>query len=147
MEDRYHATAIETGEHLLRCIVYVDLNMVRAGVVEHPKDWSHGGYIEMQHPRCKNILIDYGALAHLCDYDNFKIFSQRTIVGSRRPYPEIKSKEISTQHSLWIIFYEIKHHVPLLRRRTFIQEIHGVYPLFIFHIRICAIGKEQLHYL
>jgi len=35
-EDRYHATAIETGEHLLRCLVYVDLNMVRAGVVKHP---------------------------------------------------------------------------------------------------------------
>jgi putative transposase len=28
-EDRYHATAIETGEHLLRCLVYIDLNMVR----------------------------------------------------------------------------------------------------------------------
>lgn len=35
-EDRYHATAIETGEHLLRCLVYIDLNMVRAGVVDHP---------------------------------------------------------------------------------------------------------------
>ena len=35
-EDRYHATAIETDEHLHRCIVYIDLNMVRAGVVEHP---------------------------------------------------------------------------------------------------------------
>jgi putative transposase len=29
-EDRYHATAIETGEHLHRCLVYIDLNMVRA---------------------------------------------------------------------------------------------------------------------
>ncbi|CAB1080953.1 Transposase and inactivated derivatives [Olavius algarvensis Delta 1 endosymbiont] len=35
-QDRYHATAIETGEHLLRCLVYIDLNMVRAGVVDHP---------------------------------------------------------------------------------------------------------------
>lgn len=26
-EDRYHATAIERGEHLLRCIVYIDLNI------------------------------------------------------------------------------------------------------------------------
>ncbi len=34
-EDRYHATVIEDGEHLLRCIVYIDLNMVRAGV-GHP---------------------------------------------------------------------------------------------------------------
>jgi hypothetical protein len=33
-QDRYHATAIETGEHLWRCLVYVCLNMVRAGVVK-----------------------------------------------------------------------------------------------------------------
>src|SRR5258708_1022291 len=30
-EDRYHATAIETGKHLHHCLVYIDLNMVRAG--------------------------------------------------------------------------------------------------------------------
>ena len=35
-EDRYHATAIEADEHLHRCLVYIDLNMVRAGVVNHP---------------------------------------------------------------------------------------------------------------
>mgnify|MGYP002066177361 FL=1 len=35
-EDRYHATAVETGEHLIRCLAYIDLNMVRAGVVRHP---------------------------------------------------------------------------------------------------------------
>ena len=29
-EDRYHATAIEADEHLHRCRVYIDLNMVRA---------------------------------------------------------------------------------------------------------------------
>ncbi len=29
-EDRYHATAIEHDEHLQRCVVYIDLNMVRA---------------------------------------------------------------------------------------------------------------------
>jgi len=30
-EDRYHATAVEGDSHLVRCMVYVDLNMVRAG--------------------------------------------------------------------------------------------------------------------
>ena len=29
-EDRYHATAIDADEHLHRCVVYIDLNMVRA---------------------------------------------------------------------------------------------------------------------
>ncbi len=30
-EDRYHATAVEGDSHLVRYMVYVDLNMVRAG--------------------------------------------------------------------------------------------------------------------
>jgi REP-associated tyrosine transposase len=38
-EDRYHATAVETDEHLAKCIVYIDLNMVRAGVVRHPAEY------------------------------------------------------------------------------------------------------------
>ena len=46
-EDRYHATAIENGEHLLRHLVYIDLNMVRAGVVKHPSEWPFGGYNEI----------------------------------------------------------------------------------------------------
>jgi hypothetical protein len=33
-EDRYHATAIETDGHLHRRLVYIALNMVRAGVVD-----------------------------------------------------------------------------------------------------------------
>jgi hypothetical protein len=37
-EDRYHATAIEADKHLFQCLVYIDLNMVRAGVVEHPSE-------------------------------------------------------------------------------------------------------------
>jgi putative transposase len=32
-EDRYHATAIEADEHLHRCLIYIDLNMVRVGGV------------------------------------------------------------------------------------------------------------------
>jgi len=38
-EDRYHATAVESGDHLARCMVYIDTNMVRAGAVNHPSMW------------------------------------------------------------------------------------------------------------
>lgn len=65
-EDRYHATAVEKGEHLCRCLVYMDLNMVRAGVVSHPAEWEHGGYNEIQQPRQRKSLIHYDALcSHL----------------------------------------------------------------------------------
>ena len=75
-EDRYHATIVERGEHLLQCIVYVDMNMVRAGVVAHPKDWKHGGYIEIQLPRRKNILIDYEKLFRLAGFKDFASFQE-----------------------------------------------------------------------
>ena len=64
-EDRYHATAIESGDHLARCIVYIDTNMVRAGVVNHPSMWPFSGYNEIQKPRRKNVLIDYEKLQGL----------------------------------------------------------------------------------
>jgi putative transposase len=70
-QDRYHATAVESGEHLLRCIVYIDLNMVRAGVVDHPSGWPFGGYKEIQAPRRKCVLIDYEKLRDLVGVETY----------------------------------------------------------------------------
>jgi putative transposase len=59
-QDRYHATAIQSGQHLRRCLNYIDLNMVRAGVVTHPTEWLSAGYHEIQqHPsRCRLLNLD-----------------------------------------------------------------------------------------
>ena len=98
-EDRYHATAIDTGEHLLRCLVYVDLNMVRAGVVSHPEQWSHGGYNEIQRPRRKNILIDYEALSSLSGFENVESFqsAHRQWVASALLEDETNREDYWTQ--------------------------------------------------
>jgi len=60
-EDRYHATAVQSDDHLIQCLVYIDMNMVRTGIVKHPKDWAHSGYNEIQNPMeifmiCKDIV-------------------------------------------------------------------------------------------
>jgi putative transposase len=70
-QDRYHATAVEEGDHLFRCLVYIDFNMVRAGVVEHPLQWPHCGYNEIQEPRRKNILIRYDKLRELVGTESY----------------------------------------------------------------------------
>ena len=75
-EDRYHATAIESQEHLLRCLVYIDLNMVRAGVVSHPSEWAFGGYNEIQEPRRKCVLINYQKLAELTGFSTYDAFQK-----------------------------------------------------------------------
>ena len=68
-EDRYHATAVESGKHLIQCLVYIDLNMVRAGVVKHPSDWKFGGHNEINYPRRKFRLIDHDKLMGLVGVD------------------------------------------------------------------------------
>jgi len=64
-EDRYRATAIQNNQQLIKCMVYIDLNMVRAGVVKHPEAWEHSGFNEIQNPPKRYGLIDLKSLFHL----------------------------------------------------------------------------------
>ncbi len=64
-EDRYFATAVDCGSYLARCLVYIDMNMVRAGVVKQPGEWKHCGYHEIQSPPRRYQIIDREKLALL----------------------------------------------------------------------------------
>jgi putative transposase len=73
-EDRYHATAIANDNHLIQCLVYIDLNMVRAGAVSHPIDWLHSGYCEIQCPSQRYTIIDKNVLMALTDFKELSDF-------------------------------------------------------------------------
>jgi putative transposase len=75
-EDRYHATAVEHGDHLIRCLVYIDLNMARAGVVSHPSAWPFSGYSEIQAPGSRYTLIDYEKLQSLLGISSYEQLKQ-----------------------------------------------------------------------
>jgi len=62
--DRYHATQIDGGDHLWACLTYIDLNMVRAGVVRHPREWPWTGWHELTGERARYRLLDQQALLH-----------------------------------------------------------------------------------
>jgi len=64
-EDRYHATAVQTDQHLARCMTYIDLNMVRAGVVTHPSEWQFCGFHELHQPPVRRGKLDLNALLQL----------------------------------------------------------------------------------
>ena len=68
-EDRYHATAVESDIHLAQCMTYIDMNMVRAGVVTDPEDWKWCGYHEIQRPRERYGVIDHTRLMELLRFD------------------------------------------------------------------------------
>jgi putative transposase len=58
-EDRFHSTMIQPDGHLHRCMVYLALNMVRCGAVEHPRQWPWCGYQELMGLRQRFRLLDF----------------------------------------------------------------------------------------
>jgi putative transposase len=70
-EDRYHATAVATDEHLTQCLIYIDLNMVRAGAVYHPGDWPESGYSELLSKRQLYRVSDIPALMELLEINDY----------------------------------------------------------------------------
>jgi hypothetical protein len=43
----------------------MDLNMVRAGVVNHPENWAHGGYQEIQNTPKRYRIINTGVFGEI----------------------------------------------------------------------------------
>ena len=54
----YQCTIVEDGRHLLNCLTYIDLNMVRAGVVSHPREWRWCGHDELVGSRKRYRILD-----------------------------------------------------------------------------------------
>jgi putative transposase len=68
-EDRYHATAVQADSHFVQCMLYIDMNIVRAGVVRHPSEWAFCGYNEIQSPPQRYSIIDRKRLMELVGID------------------------------------------------------------------------------
>ena len=63
-QDRYHATAVESGKHLQNCFLYIDRNMIRAGVVKLPWQWEHSGAWEIRRNRTRYCFLDIEQMLH-----------------------------------------------------------------------------------
>lgn len=78
-EDSYHLSIVQTEEYLMNCHIYIDLNMVRAGVVKNPIEWKHSGYYDIHVERQRYRIIDieylldiwgFSELSHFKAYQN-----------------------------------------------------------------------------
>ena len=54
--------------------MYIDLNMVRAGVVSHPAQWKVCGYNEIHSPTIRYRIIDQRALVELGGFNDMEAF-------------------------------------------------------------------------
>jgi len=60
--DRFKSVIVEKGETLINCLAYIDLNPVRAGIVEKPEEyrWSSIGYHVQTGNKGKFLSTDFG---------------------------------------------------------------------------------------
>ena len=87
--DRFHSTRIQDGEHLVHCLFYIDLNMVRAKVVTHPSKWKHCGHHELMHPNNRYRIINRQRLLEKLAIPDMKSFE--------RWYIRVLSEKLSTK--------------------------------------------------
>ncbi len=87
-EDRYHATAVQADSHFISCLIYIDMNMVRTGIVSHPSEWPWSGYNEIQNPKKRYAIINYSRLA-----EHLGISSMDTLKKAHRQWIEESLKK------------------------------------------------------
>ncbi len=74
--ERFHGTMIDGGDHLWNCLRYIDLNMVRAGVVCHPSEWAWCGYQELVGNRERFRLLEIDRLVDLLGLSDRKSLAE-----------------------------------------------------------------------
>jgi putative transposase len=79
--DCFHATLIEGGRYFFECLLYVELNMVRCGVVPHPREWAWGGYHEIMGNRRRYRLLDLNRLQWRLGCDSLEAARQQIESG------------------------------------------------------------------
>ena len=96
-EGRYHCTMIEPGPHLWQCMVYIELNMVRAGVVPHPEQWPWCSYQEGMGRRQRYVLINQQSCLRTLGNPDLKSFQEHY----RRLIDETISQDMCRREPGW----------------------------------------------
>lgn len=66
-EGRYHACLVDTDAYVAAACRYIDLNPVRARVVEHPVGWPWSSYAALAGIRADALVAPHPSLAELGD--------------------------------------------------------------------------------
>lgn len=132
--DRYHATIIEKGIPLLDCLVYIDLNMVRAGAVIHPSQWNYGGYHEIFAETQQLNIINIERLSYHCgfsDVEEFKKEYQKRI-GAKLSENKFEREPVWTENvavGSQNFVSEVKERLGIRSNKRYVVKVGGIYIL------------------
>jgi putative transposase len=133
-EDRYHATAVDTQGYLARCLAYIDMNMVRAGVVTHPAQWRESGYRELMAPPQRYAITNVPELMELLQFSTVEQLQQVrsqwvdiALNAQRQPREGIWSESLAAGNEAFVADVHAQLGIPA-RHRT-ITPVDEIYAL------------------
>lgn len=124
-EGRYRATLIDSESYLLICSRYIELNPVRANMVEHPSDYPWSSYHKNANGKIDSLLT-----AHLLYKQLGKTSSEREN-AYRYLFRTSLSKDVlndirETSNKAWILGNErFKEQIKILTSRQLIPKTRG----------------------
>ena len=129
--DRYHVTQVQSGRHLSRCLLYIDLNMVRAGAVKHPSEWEHSAWSEFNGGRQRYRIVNMDRLLRCLEIEDERAFRQRheQAIGEQLRRGELKretfwSTAVAVGDREWLTGLTFARR---LKRHLIIEADHACY--------------------
>lgn len=101
-EGRFKATLIDTEAYLLTCMRYIELNPVRAGMVEHPADYPWSSYRANAQGIPNGLLTPHSLYRRLGASDGERQAAYRQLFRVQLSKADIKAIRDATNKS-WVL--------------------------------------------
>jgi len=97
---RFKSVIVENGDTLINCLAYIDLNPVRAGIVEQPEDyrWNTLGYLIQTKNKDSLLTLEFGLPNEEKLSQAKRIQSYRQFVYEIGVLPTEKGKSLAEHH-------------------------------------------------
>ncbi|MBA2410532.1 MAG: transposase [Gammaproteobacteria bacterium] len=101
-EGRYRAAVIDAEHYLLTCMRYIELNPVRADMVEHPADYPYSSYVANAQGKADPLIAPHSIYRRLAKSDVTRQAAYRQLFRAHLSHVDLESIR-DTLHKGWAL--------------------------------------------
>jgi len=116
-EGRYKANLVDGEAYLLTCMRYIELNPVRAGMVEHPGDYAWSSYSANAQGKCEPLIAPHPLYHALGDAEGERQKAYRELFRHHVDDDDLHSIRDALNHELVLGRSHFKDRIETMTRR------------------------------
>ena len=101
-EGRYRATVVHAEDYLLTCMRYIEINPVRAGIVEHPGDYPHSSYRANAQGEANALVTPHRVYRRIASEDALRQAAYRQLFRTQLSKDDLETIRAAT-HKGWAL--------------------------------------------